>query len=161
MKLFSGGNTFIWLVIFWFRSLISGVVNRMDRKLGKTHSTNECVVRMKWWRSSHKLYKNSKCIRTYRFNVTVLLDKETLVRLLCEIWITHGGDYKEWSSGVWHRVVWYKYTTCTWYSILSFLPFFFLSFFLSFFLWPLLPTHCKCKPLLLHLITLTRHPHTR
>ena len=31
---------------------------------------------------------------------------------------------------------------------------FFLSFFLSLLLWPLLPTHCRCRGLLLHLITL-------
>ena len=29
-----------------------------------------------------------------------------------------------------------------------------LSFFLSFVVWPLLPTHCKCRGLLSHLITL-------
>ena len=43
------------------------------------------------------------------------------------------------------------------FSFLSFFPSFFLSFFLSLFLsflvWPLLPTHCRCRRLLLHLIT--------
>jgi hypothetical protein len=31
---------------------------------------------------------------------------------------------------------------------------FFLSFFLSFLIWPLLRTHCRCRGLLLHLLTL-------
>jgi hypothetical protein len=31
---------------------------------------------------------------------------------------------------------------------------FFLSLFLSFLVWPLLPTHCRCRGLLFHLITL-------
>jgi hypothetical protein len=35
------------------------------------------------------------------------------------------------------------------------------SFFLSFWVWPLLPTHCRCRGLLLHLITLNdTHTHT-
>jgi hypothetical protein len=56
----------------------------------------------------------------------------------------------------------------TWQTFSFFLSFFlsiylsfFLSFFLSFLVWPLLHTHCTCRGLLLHLITLNdTHAHT-
>jgi len=55
-----------------------------------------------------------------------------------------------------------NFFSTSWTSPLSTVPSFsHISFFLPFLVWPLLPTQCRCRGLLLHLTTLNRTPLSR